>query len=144
VSRYKFEFRTSKCTTGASPFEPTGSAFPLHPLPQEENIFRSLSKAKPLLTYNYIYIYIYIYKHETSLTETLRNRAVKWIFRILIVGFCILLRVYPLILFLKPLYATNVFVFDFIVHYLQHVSAPIGGHLQVKCTQNILRRPLCV
>jgi hypothetical protein len=28
-------------------------------------------------------------------------------------------------------------VLDFIVHYLLHVSAPIGGHLQVERTQNI-------
>jgi hypothetical protein len=26
------------------------------------------------------------------------------------------------------------FVLDFIVHYLLHVSAPVGGHLQVICT----------
>jgi hypothetical protein len=31
------------------------------------------------------------------------------------------------------------FVLDFIVHYLQHVSAAIGDHLQVKCTQNIFK-----
>jgi hypothetical protein len=52
----------------------------------------------------------------------------------LIVGFCILLRVYPLIRFLKTTVRNNVFVIDFIVHYLLHVSAPIGGHLQVICT----------
>jgi hypothetical protein len=40
-------------------------------------------------------------------------------------------------LFLKPPYATMFFVLNFIVHYLLHVLAPIGGHLQVKCTQNI-------
>jgi hypothetical protein len=28
------------------------------------------------------------------------------------------------------------FCADFIVHYL-HVSAPIGGHLQVKCTNSV-------
>jgi hypothetical protein len=37
---------------------------------------------------------------------------------------------------LKTTVSNNVSVLDFIVHYL-HVSAPIGGHLQVKCTQNI-------
>jgi hypothetical protein len=31
------------------------------------------------------------------------------------------------------------FLLDFIVHYLQHVSAQIGDHLQVKCTQNIFK-----
>jgi hypothetical protein len=36
--------------------------------------------------------------------------------------------------FLKTTVRNNVSVFDFIVHYLLHVSAPIGGHLQVKCT----------
>jgi hypothetical protein len=41
--------------------------------------------------------------------------------------------------FLKTIVRNNVSVLDFIVHYLLHVSAPIGGHLQVKCTQNILR-----
>jgi hypothetical protein len=49
----------------------------------------------------------------------------------LIVGFCILLRVYPLMLFLKTTVRNNVFVLDFIVHYLLQVSALIGGHLQV-------------
>jgi hypothetical protein len=38
---------------------------------------------------------------------------------------------------LKTTVRNNVSVLDFIVHYLLHVSAPIGGHLQVKCTQNI-------
>jgi hypothetical protein len=33
--------------------------------------------------------------------------------------------------FLKTAVRNNVFVFDFIVHYLLHVSAPYGGHLQV-------------
>jgi hypothetical protein len=33
--------------------------------------------------------------------------------------------------FSKTLYATMLFVLDFIVHYLLHVSAPIGGHPQV-------------
>jgi hypothetical protein len=72
-----------------------------------------------------------------------KQRQVRWtmgrrhLVLILIVGFCILLRVYPVMLFLKPPYATMFFVLDFIVHYLLHVSAPIGGHLQVKCTQNI-------
>jgi hypothetical protein len=33
-------------------------------------------------------------------------------------------------LFLKTTVRNNVFVLDFIVHYLLHVSAPIGGHLQ--------------
>jgi hypothetical protein len=41
--------------------------------------------------------------------------------------------------FPKTTVRSNVSVLDFIVHYLLHVSAPIGGHLQVKCTQNILR-----
>jgi hypothetical protein len=41
--------------------------------------------------------------------------------------------------FLKTTVRNNVSVLDFIVHYLLHFSAPIGGHLQVKCTQNILR-----
>jgi hypothetical protein len=36
--------------------------------------------------------------------------------------------------FLKTTVHNNVSVLDFIVHYLLHVSAPIGGHLQVKCT----------
>jgi uncharacterized membrane protein len=36
-------------------------------------------------------------------------------------------------LFLKTTHATMFFVLDFIVHYLLHVSVPIGGHLQV-CT----------
>jgi hypothetical protein len=35
--------------------------------------------------------------------------------------------------FLKTTVRNNVFVLDFIVHYLLHVSAPIGGHLQVIC-----------
>jgi hypothetical protein len=39
--------------------------------------------------------------------------------------------------FLKTTVRNSVSVLDFIVHYLLHVSAPIGGHLQVKCTQNI-------
>jgi hypothetical protein len=39
--------------------------------------------------------------------------------------------------FLKTTVRNNVFVLDFIVHYLLHVSALIGGHLQVICTQNI-------
>jgi hypothetical protein len=39
--------------------------------------------------------------------------------------------------FLKTTVRNNVSVLDFTVHYLLHVSAPIGGHLQVKCTQNI-------
>jgi hypothetical protein len=39
--------------------------------------------------------------------------------------------------FLKTTVRNNVSVLDFIVHYLLHVSAPIGGHLQVKCTQTI-------
>jgi hypothetical protein len=43
----------------------------------------------------------------------------------------------PLMLFLKTTVRNNVSVLDFIVHYLLHVSAPIGGHLQVVCTQNI-------
>jgi hypothetical protein len=43
--------------------------------------------------------------------------------------------------FLKTTVRNNVSVLDFIVHYLLHVSALIGGHLQVKCTQNILRWP---
>jgi hypothetical protein len=38
--------------------------------------------------------------------------------------------------FLKTTVRKNVSELDFIVHYL-HVSAPISGHLQVKCTQNI-------
>jgi hypothetical protein len=54
--------------------------------------------------------------------------------RDLIVQFCILLCVYPLMLFSKPPYATMFFVLDFIVHYLLHVLVPIGGHLQVICT----------
>jgi hypothetical protein len=41
--------------------------------------------------------------------------------------------------FLKTAVRNNVSVLDFIVHYLLHVSTPIGGHLQVKCTQNMLR-----
>jgi hypothetical protein len=36
--------------------------------------------------------------------------------------------------FLKTTVRNNVSVLHFIVHYLLHVSAPIGGHLQVKCT----------
>jgi hypothetical protein len=39
--------------------------------------------------------------------------------------------------FFKTTVRNNVSVLDFIVHYLLHVSAPIGGHLLVKCTQNI-------
>jgi hypothetical protein len=39
--------------------------------------------------------------------------------------------------FLKTIIRNNVSVLDFVVHYLLHVSAPIGGHFQVKCTQNI-------
>jgi hypothetical protein len=39
--------------------------------------------------------------------------------------------------FLKTTVRNNVSVLEFIVHYLLHVLAPIGGHLQVKCTQNI-------
>jgi hypothetical protein len=39
--------------------------------------------------------------------------------------------------FLKTTICNNVFVLDFIVHYLLHVSAPIGGQLQVIRTQNI-------
>jgi hypothetical protein len=39
--------------------------------------------------------------------------------------------------FLKTTVRNNVFVLDFIVHYLLYVSAPVGGHLQVICTQNI-------
>jgi hypothetical protein len=46
--------------------------------------------------------------------------------------------------FLKTTVRNNVSVLDFIVHYLLHVLAPIGGHLQVKCTQNILRWPLYI
>jgi hypothetical protein len=46
--------------------------------------------------------------------------------------------------FLRTTVCNNVSVLDFIVHYLLHVSAPTGGHLQVKCTQNILRWPLCM
>jgi hypothetical protein len=38
--------------------------------------------------------------------------------------------------FLKTTVCNNVFVVDFIVHYLLNVSAPIGGHLQVICTQS--------
>jgi hypothetical protein len=38
--------------------------------------------------------------------------------------------------FLKTTIRNNVFVIDFIVHYL-HVSAPIDGHLQVICRLNI-------
>jgi hypothetical protein len=56
----------------------------------------------------------------------------------LIVGFCILLRVYPLMLFLKTTVRNNVFVLDFIVHYLLNVSAPIGGHLQVIRTYTVV------
>jgi hypothetical protein len=41
--------------------------------------------------------------------------------------------------FLKTTVRNNVFVLDFIVHYLLHVSAPIGGHLQVICNCNIFR-----
>jgi hypothetical protein len=41
--------------------------------------------------------------------------------------------------YLKTTARNNVSVLDFIMHYLLHVSAPIGGHLQAKCTQNILR-----
>jgi hypothetical protein len=41
--------------------------------------------------------------------------------------------------FLKTTVCNNVSVLNFIVHYLLYVSAPIGGHPQVKCTQNILR-----
>jgi hypothetical protein len=40
--------------------------------------------------------------------------------------------------FLKTTVCTNVSVLDFTVHYLLHVSAPIGGHLQVKCTQKVV------
>jgi hypothetical protein len=47
----------------------------------------------------------------------------------LIVGFCILLRVYPLMLFLKTTARNNVFWLDFTVHSLLHVSALIGGRL---------------
>jgi hypothetical protein len=39
---------------------------------------------------------------------------------------------YPLMLFLKTTVRNNVSVLDYIVHYLLHVSAPIGGHLQIK------------
>jgi hypothetical protein len=45
------------------------------------------------------------------------HKSLRWN---LIVGFCILLRVYSLLLLLKPPCATNFFVLDFIVHYLQH------------------------
>jgi hypothetical protein len=38
---------------------------------------------------------------------------------------------YVLMLFLKTTVRNNVFVLDFIVYYLLHVSAPICGHLQV-------------
>jgi hypothetical protein len=46
--------------------------------------------------------------------------------------------------FFKTTVHNNVSVLGFIVHYLLNVSASIGGHLQVKCTQNILRWPLCM
>jgi hypothetical protein len=36
---------------------------------------------------------------------------------------------------IKPPYATNVFRARFYCALLQHVAAPIGDHLQVKCTQ---------
>jgi hypothetical protein len=39
--------------------------------------------------------------------------------------------------FLKTTVRNNVFVLDFIVHYLLHVSAQVDGHLQLICTQNI-------
>jgi hypothetical protein len=39
--------------------------------------------------------------------------------------------------FLKTTARNNVFVLNFIVHYFLQVSAPIGGHLQVICKQNI-------
>jgi hypothetical protein len=42
--------------------------------------------------------------------------------------------------FLKTTVRNNVSVLESIVHYLLPVSAPIGGHLQVKCTQNIYLR----
>jgi hypothetical protein len=35
--------------------------------------------------------------------------------------------------FLKTTVRNNISVLNFIVHYLLDVSAPIGGHLQVKC-----------
>jgi hypothetical protein len=39
--------------------------------------------------------------------------------------------------FLKTTVRNNVSVLDYIVHYLLHVSAPIGGHLQVKNVHKI-------
>jgi hypothetical protein len=42
-----------------------------------------------------------------------------------------------LMFFLKPLYATKFLCSILLCTNLLHVSAPIGGHLQVKCTQNI-------
>jgi hypothetical protein len=45
---------------------------------------------------------------------------------------------------IKTTVRNKCFYARFIVYYLQHVSAPIGYHLQVKCTQKyILKRPLC-
>jgi hypothetical protein len=50
---------------------------------------------------------------------------------ILIIGVCILLRVYPVMLINHRTQQCLVLVF--IVHLTLHVSAPIGGHLQVLC-----------
>jgi hypothetical protein len=50
---------------------------------------------------------------------------------ILIIGLCILLRVYQLNIGTPPYATTFFFCARFIVHFALHVSAPIGGHLQV-------------
>jgi hypothetical protein len=39
---------------------------------------------------------------------------------------------------IKTTVRNNCFYARFIVYYLQHVSAPIGDHLQVKCTQKYI------
>jgi hypothetical protein len=62
----------------------------------------------------------------------------------LIVGFCILLRVYPLMFFLKSPYVTMFLCSILLCTNLQHVSTPIGGHLQVEHTQNIYKRDHCI
>jgi hypothetical protein len=56
-------------------------------------------------------------------------------FKYLIVGLCILLREHPPISQSKPPYATNIPRARPHCAPLQHVSAPIGDHPQVKCTQ---------
>jgi hypothetical protein len=57
---------------------------------------------------------------------------------------CILLRVYPLMLFLKTTVRNNVFCARFYCALLTHVSAPISDHLQIIYIYKNVTVHLCV